>query len=282
VTTIPSQTRPRRAATVRHPALTDTNRERLQVGVGEEVDIYFDPPLGMSFPEEPLWWASAGGLERELSPTLLGFSGSAVKFTAPSNAATANVCVIVRDITLDKTFTVLEPSGVDHADIKTNSLGAYLRDYYGINAAGVGMYLRPYLGPTDVSFYRLTCMEVGEDASGVNGYFANTNAGWFTTNPPHYLNHSNWLANVPFPIHEDNSWDDGWDHAFWGNCSPPWTNGGFSWDIPGQWWIDGGQTNTMTSHWSQSFSIDASGTMAVQKFGHTATRNTNDVYTTIH
>ena len=184
MTTIPSQTRPRRAATVRHPALTNTNRERLQVGVGEEVDIYFDPPLGMSFPEEPLWWASAGGLEGELSPTLLGLSGSAVKFTDPSNAATANVRVIVRDITLDKTFTVREPSGVDH--------------------------------------------------------------------------------------------------ACYGNCSSPWTNVGFSWDIPGQWWTGGGQTNTMTNHWSQSFSIDASGTMAVQKFGHTATRNTNDVYTTIH
>jgi len=91
VTTIPSQTRPRRAATVRHPALTDTNRERLQVGVGEKVDVYFDPPLGMSFPEEPFWWTSAGSLEGKLSPTLLGLSGSAVKFTAPSNAATANV-----------------------------------------------------------------------------------------------------------------------------------------------------------------------------------------------
>ena len=61
------------------------------MGVGEKVDVYFDPPLGMSFPEEPFWWTSAGSLEGKLSPTLLGLSGSAVKFTAPSNAATANV-----------------------------------------------------------------------------------------------------------------------------------------------------------------------------------------------
>jgi len=74
----------------------------------------------------------------------------------------------------------------------------------------------------------------------------------------------------------------GVDHAFWGNCSSPWTNGGFSWDIPGQWWIGCEKTNLMQNHWSQTFSIDVSGTMTVEKFGHTATRNINDFYPTIH
>jgi hypothetical protein len=60
----------------------------------------------------------------------------------------------------------------------------------------------------------------------------------------------------------------------------PWTSGGFMWNVPAQWKIgDNGTTNTITG-WIQSFSIDGNGTVTIQKFGNTITRNTNDVVNT--
>lgn len=55
---------------------------------------------------------------------------------------------------------------------------------------------------------------------------------------------------------------------------PPWSAGSFIWDIPVKWKIGGGPTNSMNG-WSQIFSIDANGTVAVEKFGKSVTRGTN-------
>ena len=61
---------------------------------------------------------------------------------------------------------------------------------------------------------------------------------------------------------------------------PPWSPGSFVWPIPSEWWILGGPTNTMPG-WTQEFVMeDTNGTFTINKWTHTVTRTTNDVYTT--
>lgn len=167
-----------------------------------------------------------------------------------------------RTAALDKTFTVFEPSGVDHVDY------GYLFQYP-LGQAGAGMHVTVYLAPTNVSFYRVQCMEVGENASGVWGYF--------TQFPPDQLAHNDSAgANTPIPVNCDNSWDHNWDNAYSATYGPPWNGGGgFTWVIPGKWWIGNGPQHDI--HFSdQVFSMDGSGTMTVTKFGHRVTRRTSE------
>ncbi|HZI32032.1 MAG TPA: hypothetical protein VFF11_06805, partial [Candidatus Binatia bacterium] len=228
-----------------YPALTDTNRARLNLGVGEEVDL-----SGM--PANTVW----------SGPGLLATNGS-VTFIAPSNAPlggmSATVIATVGSASIAVPFKVFPPSGIDHADvISTND------PHYDLGQAGAAMHLQVYIAPTSVSFYRVQCMEVGENAINVWGCFTNSSA----TN----LYHS--TANTWFPLSHNNSWVDG---CFLGVAPIPLYGGGFSWDIPAKWKIEE-PTNSMTG-WNQVFSIDASGTVNIQKFGHEVTRSTNGVIT---
>jgi hypothetical protein len=81
-----------------HTALTDTNTDRTTLGVGEEVLLYFDPELDpvleLGLFKYPLWIPFEGSV----SPSI----GSITMFTAPSNAVTALVRVLVRDAFVDK------------------------------------------------------------------------------------------------------------------------------------------------------------------------------------
>ena len=240
----------------------------IQSGGDPTLQQIVDPPLGMSFPEEPWWMAFAGGLEGELSPNLQGVLGSAVKFTAPSNAATAIVRVIVRDVQLDKTFTVLEPSGYDHAEIYSTHTG----DFRPGKIAAM-MSLNLWMAPTAVSFYRVDFSEVG--SNGVAGrYFANTN--YFST-WHHYPNGTNddckWTA-----LDELNRFRD--DAGFVpkiDNWPTPLASGSLSFDIPVIWKIRGdNQTNSMKG-WNQSIYMDENGKIMVTKFGKLVTRDISNV-----
>lgn len=236
-----------------HPALTDTNRERTHVGVGEEVSVYFEPALNMTFPETPWWVASAGDIEPA--------EGSDIKFTAPSNAATANIRVYVRDVHLDKLFFVKEPSGVDHADV-------WALVSYPLGSIAAGMQLHPYIAPTSVSFYKVWCMEVGKDASALTGYYT-------SNTPPSHIGHG---ADKWFKLNEDNSWPgvvgNGYDFAALGpvDAPPLGLAGGFTWDIPACWSLDPTETTNSMNGWNQVFSVDSSGTTTVSKFQHSVIR----------
>jgi len=217
--------------------------------------------VNMSFPEQP-WWIVIGG------GSLLPNFEDGTLFTAPSNAATATVRVFVRDVQLDTTFGVKEPSGLHNVVLEhpyTNT--------FPIGQTGAGMKLLPFIGPADVSFYRVTCMEVGENATAVSGWFTNVSIS--------DLSHIGHGADGPIPIEFDNSWHHSWDSAVEpGPGSPVGYGGGYTWNIPARWWIRGGPTNEMPG-WNQVISMDASGAITVTKFGHTVTRNTNDIYTTV-
>ena len=137
-----------------YPALTDTNRARLNIGVGEEVNL-----SGM--PGNTKWSTGGGGLSST--------NGSGVTFTAPSNAppggVSATVIATVKTTSIAVPFTVVPPSGIDHAKIiGTNS--------YPLGTAGAGMANAIWIAPTSVSFYRVNVMEIGEDATNMWGFYS--------------------------------------------------------------------------------------------------------------
>jgi hypothetical protein len=241
-----------------------TNTHRLTIGVGELVDISLVPPLPYPYYLSNTWHTTAGSLSM--------WYGNTTVLTAPSNAATASVRMSYYNkgvITAQyiSNFTVIEPSGVDHVVINSTT-----EQPINSGASGAYMHLWVYLAPTVVSFYRLNCMEVGQDASAQQGYYKQ-----FT---PQYLAHTTLRgANTPITVNYDNSWNHGWDKAAWVGDPPPWSPGGsFQWVIPGKWWIPGGPTNDI--HFSdQTFTLGADGTMTVHKFGTNVTRTINNVIT---
>jgi hypothetical protein len=247
-------------------ALSNTNNERTTIGVGEYVNLFFDPPLLMSFPEQPWWLAFSGSV----NPSF----GSDTLFTAPSNAATAVVRVFVRDVQLDTIFSVKEPTGYDHAVIRrTVSWGA---GHWGAEA-----YVRVFIAPTDVSFGRVEIEEVGLDATDVWGryaYFLPPNGPY----SPGQLKHD---PGAFRPISCDNRWnpyapyDQEGDHVRT-SMLPPLYAGGYTWPIPANWRIPGGPTNSLNSWSPQVVTADDNGVMRITKFGIWVERTTNDVYTT--
>src|SRR5579885_1948481 len=83
-------------------ALGNPDNTRTTIGVGEHVDF-----SGM--PGNTTWSARPGTVSPE--------EGSGTVFTAPATGGNAIVEATVGDVTLTTGFGVLEPSGIDHADI---------------------------------------------------------------------------------------------------------------------------------------------------------------------
>ena len=239
---------------------TPTNQARTTLGVGEEVNILlWNVTLNCALPANAAalvrWTTSAGSVY----PT----NGSLTTLTAPSNAATATVTMSYKSVAYPAiNYTVIEPTGVVKATV------AYTIPYdYGV--AGAGMHLRPVIGPTNVSFYQVQCREVGLDATNVSGFFTNFSVPT--------LSHKQHGADRWFGLGYDNSWNEPWDNA----QSDPYTSwyaGGYMWIIPGQWKVGTGPTNNLANGWSQSFSMNDSGTMTVSKFGHAKSRTVQGVY----
>ena len=144
---------------------TPTNKDRLIIGVGEEVDLG-----GMPDGTNTTWSVSAGGLSAT--------NGSGVTFTAPDRAATATVTVTVRNASQTISFDVIEPSGVIQV---TNSL------QHTVNRPDIGFHGTIYLTPDTVNFGAIECQE--EQAYAVaNGVYSQYNG----------TNHED--APTPFPF----------------------------------------------------------------------------------
>ena len=244
-------------------ATNPAERARTIVGVGEEVRM----GLAGAASGDCAWSASAGSVSES--------NGTSTTFTAPSNAMTATVTVTLPGgQSLRRDFTVLEPSGVDRAEL----LSVYDFDE---DESGAGMYCRVYMAPTNVSFYRVQLMEVATNAASITGYYADPQNAW---DPPEDL--KDFQANVWFQINADNTWqhngeDDGtdYDRAWWADDNPPWPPGGrLSWNYTALWKIGTGPTNKLPATWSQQVILDSEGTITVKKFGHTVTRDINNIY----
>jgi hypothetical protein len=257
-----------------------TNRIRTTIGVGEFVDLSFQPKTFRSqftfapyLPTNTLWSASAG------SPAQTNWSD--ITFTAPSNAANVTITTqLPNGQTLRNDLNVLEPKGVTDAIL----ISLYTNDFFPTNTSGAGMYRHVYVGPTNVSFGRVQFMEALTNPASIRGYYADTN-----NYPNAAVQLMDNMANSWFPIGPDNSWtnnghNDGhdYDRAFWGGDGAPWSpGGGFSWEYSPKWKVgDAGHTNNVPNPWSQQMTLGSDGSMTIQKFGHTVTRNTNNVYTT--
>jgi hypothetical protein len=231
-------------------ATTPANRARTILGVGEQVNLSFSPTLWTN----AVWLTTAGSLSTNY--------GISTTFTAPSNAASATIKIFVAGKSTSISYKVIEPVGIDHAQIiGTNS--------FPLLAAGAGMTNAVWIAPTSVSFYRVNILEVGEDATNITGFFSQ----W----TPQQLHHS--TADHWTPLNQANELSD-WA-AFPSGGYSPWSAGGFEWIIPQKWQVIGsGLTNSMAGGSVQVFSIDDFGTARVTKYGNWIQRSTNNVITT--
>ena len=228
------------------------NTTRTTIGVGEQVSISFNATL----PVTPTWTASAGSIDTNRAP--------AITFTAPSYATNVTITGDVKGKKESIKFTVLQPTGFHHAVIvATNNIPGLTN--LNLGDAGAQMRLNVWIAPTNVSFYQVFIMEVGQDATNISGYFAQ----W-----------------TPQELHHD---PNGWAHltqtnTFYDRCAgaepSPWSPGMFMWPIPARWKVtESGTTNSMTG-WEQFFSIDGSGTEQITKYNHWVERSTNGVIVT--
>lgn len=234
-------------------AQNPTNRKRDKLGVGEEVNLIVKPPM-----EDTSWTVTTGELDEE--------TGSTVLLTLKDEIGTAQVNAVFLGQTLTKNFTIYAPTSIDSSTIKTTIS-------YPIGQASAGMHLYPIVvAPTDVSFYNVQMLEVGENATNVSGYFLDHAQ----------LSHIGNGADIWFDLDDKNQWPDTWDFARLTDWPAPWNKpGSFTWNIPAKWRVDN-STGTSPEHtivgWNQVFSIQIGGTITVQKFGHSVTRTTsNDI-----
>ncbi|MCX6884378.1 MAG: hypothetical protein NTX27_04980 [Verrucomicrobia bacterium] len=223
-------------------ATTPPNLDRTYLGVGEQVNIYFDPA-----PPIAAQWATTAG-------SITSDSGPGTLLTAPSNSSSFSVTAEIRGAQFRLLFAALEPSGYDHAQIVS-------KREYGVGLVAAQMSLRVFFGPRTVSFYRVEIEEVGLDAINVWGCFTNRSTK--------DLHHS---SDVFVGLNDDNSWK-GLDECEGGSSTFP---GGFTWPIPARWRIPGGEVHPM-SGWSQVMSVGEVGTFRIEKFGRWVQRSTNNV-----
>ena len=238
--------------------------DRTDVGVGEVVALYFssdalgEHPSVLSAPIN--WKTTAGSLN-------LPISACGTYLTSPSNATTATVKATVRGESVSIPFGVVEPTGVDHAETLD-------RKRYTVGKAGAGMHLRVIMAPTNVSFYRVQCEEVGQSASGKTGYF---NA---YPPPAHDSAHK---ANQWFQLNCNNAWPDCYDCYDWATSDEynSWYDGQYTWVIPAKWKVGDGPEHDFANGWDQKFHLYGNGAMTVTKFGHTVTRYINQEFGTV-
>ena len=233
-------------------ATIPTNQARTTIGVGEEVNLNFSPTLSVPY-SNVVWTTTAGSLSYT--------NGTSNFFTAPGRAATVTVTAKVFGKPVTKTFNVIEPVGIVHAQI----IGT---ESYPFGNAGAGMTNLLWIGPTNVSFYRVNVMEVGEDATNIWGFYSQ-----WTPQQLHHNTADHWtLLNQANQLY---------DHAaFAAGGLSVWGAGGYDWDIPERWQVIGsGATNSMTGCYT-TYSINSVGTAKVAKYGNWVQRTTNSIITT--
>jgi hypothetical protein len=218
------------------------NRGRTKLGVGEQVTLWLspNPPCGVS-------WSLIG--PGSLSTT----SGNVTTFTAHNAASSTTVRATVGGTPLEVSFNVVEPAS------QTGAISSVLS--FPAGTQGAGMILNVTVHPTDVSFLNVEILELPGPATNIFGYFA--------TYPPAQLAHSpnpNWVR-----LSASNGLND---TASQSGHPPPWSLGGFLWDIPVRWRVVNTTTQGTLPNRVQTFQIaNATGTTTVAKLGQSVTRS---------
>jgi hypothetical protein len=249
-------------------ATTPTNRNRTVIGVGEEVTLSFSAPLR----QRPLIQFTNGGSMVGYVPPFVG--SNYWVYTAPSNAATVTITAtfVHGGASYTKTFEVVEPTGCQPDMtyvLETDNVG------FPPGVCGMGAHFLVTFAPTNVSFYRVQVMEVGQGATNVSGIFST-----FNTNVTSHVGHG---ADVWVPVTGSNAWSPtapsplGRDYVTI-PVLDPWSSGAFGFDIPVAWQVGNqGPTNSMPG-WFQSMCIDTNGTSIVRKFGYRIQRTLSGEY----
>jgi hypothetical protein len=109
--------------------------------------------------------------------------------------------------------------------------------------------------------------------SGTDGYFTNSYFSGLKLLHGFDQGAGRWIQ-----LGQDNSWLDASGDGDAPNL--PWSSGDVFWNIFAYWHVgpDTNQPSIFLTNWQQTISIDSLGTMSVMKFGHTATRDTNNQY----
>ena len=229
------------------------NRERLKLGITEEVDLWVTPS------ERVRWRLSGNG-------ALKNFKGPQTTLMAGETSGSERITVSAEDGSELGTisFDVVEPSR-----LQFDKLSELLNGYFGYGRAGAGMELEITILPDDVSFNGLYIKEIPGPGTNVTGYF--------TSFPPAMLFHTpnpNWVR-----ITEDNRLEVPDIAAYFG-ASPhhPWEAGHYRWVIPIQYslYVSSVSGPALGSPVIQSFTMDGppnAGRMTVLKGGHGATRS---------
>ena len=190
-------------------------RERLKIGVGEEVIITVEPASA-----GPVTWLppSAGG-------TLENKTATSAKFIAGAHA-TLGSTVGAKNSNGDVdtlSFEIVEPE-FETAYVKSEYV-------YPSGEQGAGMRLGIIVHPTDVSFDNVECREEIGPASNLSGYFKNNIYSFDLWHRPDPL----WIG-----LNDGNAWQDdaklsGVPQLVWSY----WGGGEFDWIIPVKWRVFG-------------------------------------------
>ena len=165
-------------------------------------------------------------------------------------------------------FQVLAPTGYDarlkKIVISTNSVSG--------TAGGYRMYFDLTVMPTNVSFYAIQIRESVMTATNFVGYFAEPRNANFLTHSPSAG------AGVWSFVYRGNKCSD---EAQMAELPPPWGSGGsITWPIPNEYTDNpSNQSGVIFCDTDQEFSVGASGTSRLCKFGWFAEVSTNRVPT---
>ena len=233
------------------------DKKRTIYGVAENTHLTIVP----SVQETITWNATSGNLR----------SGGGINafFEAPGHATQVKVTA---------TFENGESCSV-HLDIKEPSgylvfnHGPSKRVSFQEGQLGVAHHFDIWLMPTNVSFGNVKTREIATISTNATGYFTDT-----TLWPAAQLDHANMGADGTWESTPENNAIE--DTVALLICPEPWSNGMFSWTIPSVWRLAGDYSDGKPFPWSsQVFSITSNGTVAIQKFGYTIQRGTNNVTT---
>jgi hypothetical protein len=206
-------------------ATTPSNQSRTNLGVGEQVDLYFN----LALPTTNITWSTTAG-------TLVATSGPTNLFTAPDNATNVTITATVGKAPVNLNFNIIAPTGAllenvpDTLDTSTNPLA-------------LSYYANWYVQPDDVSFYNVQIAE-GVTNSIATGYFYpaennETHVPGIPLQGGTVVPGKGTLCGGGYPL--------GSDHISGGSEGPPYSNGTFTWHIPWSYITPDGKTNYFTT-----------------------------------